>query len=106
MGVTQDGRIHTLRDDAVRTSQERLRPRRRPAAGESGGVSSIAAAFKINDQQWISLTELMTRIRSSGIEPNDPRVREMIASLPDTDGNEGGGLTIEQFTAVCDACRR
>ena len=74
-----------------------------PAAGESGGVGSIAATFKMDGQQRISLMELMTRIRSAGIEPDDPRVREMIAGLPDTGGHDGGGLTIEQFTAICEA---
>jgi glutaminase len=47
--------------------------------------------------------ELMTRIRSAGIEPDDPRVRETIAGLPATDGHDTGGLTIEQFTAICEA---
>ena len=74
-----------------------------PAAGESGGVGSIAATFKMDGQQRISLMELMTRIRSAGIEPDDPRVREMIAGLPASDGNDAGGLTIEQFTAICEA---
>jgi EF-hand domain len=73
------------------------------AAGASGGASSIAATFKLDGQQRISLMELMTRIRSAGIGPDDPRVREMIAGLPDTDGRDGGGLTIEQFTAICEA---
>src|SRR3954462_8713320 len=74
-----------------------------PAAGESGGVSSIAATFKLDGQQRISLMELMIRIRSAGIEPDDPRVREMIAELPHTDGDDGGGLTIEQFSVICEA---
>jgi glutaminase len=74
-----------------------------PAAGESGGVSAIAATFKLDGQQRISLMELMTRIHSAGIEPDDPRVREMIAGLPDTGGHDGGGLTIEAFTAICEA---
>jgi Ca2+-binding EF-hand superfamily protein len=57
----------------------------------------------MDGQQRISFMELMTRIRSAGIGQDDPRVREMIAGLPDTDGDAGGGLTIEQFTAICEA---
>jgi hypothetical protein len=62
-----------------------------PAVEESGGVGAIAATFTMDGQQRISLMELMTRIRSAGIEPDDPRVREMIAGLPDTDGHDGAG---------------
>jgi glutaminase len=74
-----------------------------PAAGESGGVGALAATFKMDGQQRISLMELMTRIRSAGIEPDDPRVLEMVADLPDANGHDGGGLTMEQFTAICEA---
>ena len=73
-----------------------------PAASESGGVSAIAATFKMDGQQRISLMELMTRIRSAGIGPDDPRVREMIAGLPEADRDDGGGLTIEQFSVICE----
>jgi glutaminase len=72
-------------------------------AGESGGVSSIAQTFKTDAQQRISLMELMTRIRTAGIGPDDSRVREIVADLPDADDHDGGGLTMEQFTAVCEA---
>ena len=71
-------------------------------AGESGGVSSIVQTFKTDAQQRISLMELMTRIRTAGIGSDDPRVREIVAELPDAD-HDGGGLTMEQFTAVCEA---
>ena len=71
-------------------------------AGESGGVGSIVQTFKTDAQQRISLMELMTRIRTAGIGSDDPRVREIVAELPDAD-HDGGGLTMEQFTAVCEA---
>jgi glutaminase len=47
--------------------------------------------------------ELMTRIRTAGIGSDDPRVREIVAELPDGNGHNGGGLKMEQFTAVCEA---
>src|SRR5262245_14859293 len=72
-------------------------------AGESSGISSIAQTFKTDAQQRISLMELMTRIRSTGIGSDDPRVREIVANLLDTDGHNGGGLTMEQFSTVCEA---
>jgi glutaminase len=71
--------------------------------GATGGISSIAQTFKMDAQQRISLMELMTRIRIAGIESDDPRVREIVANLPGTDGRDGGGLTMEQFSAVCEA---
>ena len=64
-------------------------------AGESGRVSSIAQTFKTDAQQRISLMELMTRIRTAGIGPDDSRVREIVADLPDADDHDGGGLTME-----------
>ena len=72
-------------------------------AGQSGGVSSIAQTFKTDAQQRISLMELMTRIRTAGIGSDDPRVREIVAELPDGNSHDGGGLTMQQFTAVCEA---
>ena len=50
-----------------------------PTAEESGGIDSLAATFKMDSQQRFSLMELMTRIRAAGIEPDDPRVCEMVA---------------------------
>jgi glutaminase len=72
-------------------------------AGESGGVSSIAQTFKTDAQQRISLMELMTRIRTTGIGTDDPRVREIVADPLDADGRDGGRLTMKQFSAVCEA---
>ena len=103
MGVTKDGRVQALRMTRAARLRSGYGRGDVPASAESGGVSAIAATFKMDGQQRISLMELMTRIRSAGIEPDDPRVREMIAGLPDTDGHDGGGLTIEQFTAICEA---
>ena len=54
-------------------------------AEQSGGVGSIAQTFKTDAQQRISLMELMTRIRTAGIGSDDPRVREIVAELPDAD---------------------
>ena len=65
--------------------------------------SSVAQTFKIDAQHRISLMELMTRIRTAGIGSDDPRVREIVADLPDGDSHDGGGLTMQQFTAVCEA---
>lgn len=78
---------------------------RRGAAGpgESGGVASIAQTFKMDSHQRISLMELMTRIGAAGIESDDPRVREIVAELSDRDADGGGGLTMNQFTNVCEA---
>jgi glutaminase len=72
-------------------------------AGETAGIESIARTFKPDAQQRISLMELMTRIRIAGIEPDDPRIREIVADLPAADGHGGGGLSMEQFSAVCEA---
>jgi EF-hand domain len=72
-------------------------------ARQPGGVSAIAATFKTDSQQRISLMELMTRIQATGIASDDPRVRETVANLSDTDGHDGGGLTMEQFSAICEA---
>jgi glutaminase len=72
-------------------------------AEQSGGVSSIAQTFKTDAQHRISLMELMTRIRTAGIGSDDPRVREIVAELPDGNSHDGGGLTMQQFTAVCEA---
>ena len=72
-------------------------------AWESGSVSAIAQTFNRDARQRISLMELITRIGTEGIGPDDPRVREIIADLPDSDGNHGGGLTMQQFTAVCES---
>jgi glutaminase len=72
-------------------------------AGESGGVNSIAKTFKTDAQQRISLMELMTRIRTAGIGTDDPRVREIVTDPLDADGHDGGRLTMNQFTAVCEA---
>ena len=72
-------------------------------AEQSGGVGSIAQTFKTDAQQRISLMELMTRIRTAGIGSDDPRVREIVAELPDGNSHDGGGLTMQQFTAVCEA---
>ena len=54
-------------------------------AEQSGGVGSIAQTFKTDAQQRISLMELMTRIRTAGIGSDDPRVREIVAELPDAE---------------------
>ena len=72
-------------------------------AEQSGGVSSVAQTFKTDAQHRISLMELMTRIRTAGIGSDDPRVREIVAELPDGNSHDGGGLTMQQFTAVCEA---
>ncbi|MGY4649600.1 glutaminase A [Mycobacterium sp. URHB0021] len=76
------------------------------AADDSGGFDALAHTFKIDAQQRISLIELMNRIRASGIDPDDPRVREIVADPPDADGIDGGRLTMEQFSAVCEASGR
>jgi glutaminase len=76
------------------------------AADESGGLDALAQTFKIDAQQRISLMELMNRIRATGISPDDPRVREIVADAPDADGSDGGRLTMEQFSAVCEASGR
>ena len=88
----------------VRAAQPKGGDARRGAvwAEQSGGVGSIARTFKTDAQQRISLMELMTRIRTAGIGPDDPRVREIVAELPDAD-HDGGGLTMQQFSAVCEA---
>ena len=72
-------------------------------AEQSGVVSSIAQTFKTDAQQRISLMELMTRIRTAGIGSDDPRVREIVAELADGNSHDGGGLTMQQFTDVCEA---
>ena len=72
-------------------------------AEQSGGVGAIAQTFKTDAQQRISLMELMTRIRTAGIGPDDPRVREIVAELADGNSHDGGGLTMQQFSAVCEA---
>ena len=70
---------------------------------ESGGVSAIARTFKIDSQQRISLMELRSRIQAADIGPDDPRVQEIITDLAASEGGNSGGLTLEQFTSVCDA---
>jgi hypothetical protein len=57
----------------------------------------------MDGQQRISLMELMNRIRSAGIEANDPRVREIVADPSGADGLDCGRLTMKQFSAVCEA---
>ena len=47
--------------------------------------------------------ELMTRIGTTGIGIDDPRVRDILAVLANADDVDGGGLTLEQFSAVCEA---
>lgn len=69
----------------------------------SAGACSIAKTFKIDSQQRISSMELMNRIRASGIATDDPRVRAIVAEPPDAGGADGGRLSMEQFSAVCDA---
>lgn len=68
-------------------------------ATRGGEVGSIAQTFKADTQQRISLMELLNRISTTGIGTDDPRVRETL----DADGRDGGGLTLEQFVAVCEA---
>jgi glutaminase len=72
---------------------------RRRGAARAGGVGSIAQTFKTDAQQRISLIELMNRISTTGVGTDDPRVRETL----DASGRDGGGLTPEQFAAVCQA---
>lgn len=43
--------------------------------------------------------ELMSRISTTGIGTDDPRVREIL----DLHGQDGAGLTLEQFRSVCEA---
>src|ERR1700753_1179349 len=68
-------------------------------AARAEGVGPIAQTFKSDSQQRISLIELMNRISTTGIGTDDPRVREILDSC----GRDGGGLTLEQFSAVCEA---
>jgi hypothetical protein len=68
-------------------------------ATRGGEVGSIAQTFKADTQQRISLMELLNRISTTGIGTDDPRVRETL----DADCRDGGGLTLEQFVAVCEA---
>src|ERR1700722_262876 len=68
-------------------------------ATRGGQVGHIAQTFKADAQQRISLMELMNRISCTGIGMDDPRVREIM----DAGGRDGGGLTLEQFVAVCEA---
>ena len=70
-----------------------------PRSGGPGNVSSIAQTFNADAQQRISLMELMSRVTATGIGTDDPRVREIL----DAHAGDGGGLSAEQFAAVCEA---
>lgn len=63
------------------------------------GIGPLANTFKLDSQQRISLMELITRLGTAGIGADDPRVRETL----ETHGAESGGLTMDQFAAVCEA---
>src|SRR6185437_10693305 len=89
----------------VRVPQTKSGYARRSAGwpAESGGIASLAQTFKTDAQQRISLMELMARIRTTGIGTDDPRVRDVLADLADADDVDGGRLTLDQFSAVCEA---
>ncbi len=70
---------------------------------DSYGISALARTFKLSPQQRISLMELRTRIQVAGIAPDDLRVRQGISQLLAADGDDGAGLTLEQFGSICEA---
>jgi glutaminase len=72
-------------------------------AGEATDIAAIAQTFKLDAQQRVPLIELLARIRTAGIGTDDPRVGDVLADLTDADGVDGGRLTSDQFSAVCDA---
>jgi glutaminase len=89
--------MSTLYAEFEQSPRQASLPRR--SAGYTRGVGSITETFKRDAQQRISLIELMNRISTTGIGTDDPRVRETL----DASGRDGGGLTAEQFAAVCQA---
>jgi glutaminase len=72
-------------------------------AKQPGGVSDIAQTFNTGAEQRIPWRKLMARIRTAGIASDDPRVRQIVADLANADDHDGSGLTMEQFTAACEA---
>ena len=97
--------VGSKRAATVRVPQTKSGYARRSAGwpAESGGIASLAQTFKTDAQQRISLMELMARIRTTGIGTDDPRVRDVLADLADADDVDGGRLTLDQFSAVCEA---
>lgn len=74
--------------------------------GRSGATASgdddiraVAATFRADSQQRVSLAELMSRLRDCGIGADDPRIRDMV----EAETGNGGWLTLDEFAAICDS---
>lgn len=82
----------------------------RRAAGKStddelGGVRELFDSFKKDAKGSISRVEIMERLRQAGITPEDPRIRDIWASLEASDGDDQR-LDLARFTKLCQRNRR
>ena len=70
-----------------------------------GGVRELFDSFKKDAKGCISRVEIMERLRQAGITPEDPRIRDVWASLEESDG-DGQRLDLARFTRLCQRNRR
>ncbi|MFF7415349.1 glutaminase A [Streptomyces lydicus] len=84
----QTGSAATMRQDAGdRTPPDRCR--------------SVFETFKADAQGCVSPLEVRARVQKAGIGPHDARVAQSWAALPAEEDTDGRGLTLEQFSALC-----
>ena len=71
-----------------------------PPAEDSSFYRTLFDSFEDDANGNISCLDLLSRIRNSGIAPDDPRIRETWTALQKADSSEGN-LDIDRFTALC-----
>ena len=75
-------------------------PKTRPLGDKQRSYKALFDSFTHDSQGKISPFEVLTRLRTAGIRPDDPRIQETWKAL-DKPNRESGQLDFERFIAIC-----
>ena len=75
-------------------------PKTRPLGDKQRSYKALFDSFTHDSQGKISPFEVLTRLRTAGIRPDDPRIQETWKAL-DKPSQESGQLDFERFIAIC-----